>query len=136
MDQRLRLRAAHRRIARPAHASRPHPGDEWRQLSAPAEQTASAYCGHRDRGQPSRYMISGKRLWLAPAQAELRDITLRRGSHATHLDRSRLITAIRRTTMPPGHNKRPKYRKPLQGLPGSSPDAFLLRPADAFSLRR
>jgi site-specific recombinase XerC len=39
-------RAAHRRLARPAHAPRPHLGDEWRELSAPAEQAAAAY---RDR---------------------------------------------------------------------------------------
>ena len=38
MDQRVRLRAADRRAARPADPSRPYPGDERRQLSAQSEQ--------------------------------------------------------------------------------------------------
>src|SRR3954454_18471899 len=48
MDQRLCLRTAHRRLARPAHAPRPYLGDEWRELSAQAKQAASAYCDRRD----------------------------------------------------------------------------------------
>ena len=39
VDRRLRLRAAHRRAAGPPHPSRPHPGDERRQLP-PQEQPA------------------------------------------------------------------------------------------------
>src|ERR1017187_4280440 len=37
MDRGLRLRTAHRRSARPHHPSRPHPGDERRQLPAQTE---------------------------------------------------------------------------------------------------
>src|ERR1017187_5000267 len=37
MDRGLRLRTAHRRSARPHHPSRPHTGDERRQLPAQAE---------------------------------------------------------------------------------------------------
>src|SRR5271168_3293801 len=37
MDRGLRLRTAHRRSARPHHPSRPHPGDERRQLPAQAK---------------------------------------------------------------------------------------------------
>src|SRR6516162_2896415 len=42
MDRRLRVREADRRAARSADTPRPHPRDEWRQLSPQTEQAAPA----------------------------------------------------------------------------------------------
>ena len=42
VDRRVRVRAAHRRAARPADPPRPHPGNERRQLSPQAEQATTA----------------------------------------------------------------------------------------------
>src|SRR5215212_9861803 len=96
MDQPLCLRTADRRLARPPDSPRPHPGDEWRELSAPAEQTASAYRDRRDGGEVSRGMISG-RLILAGSAEGFRDVTLCSGSHAAYVDQPGLIAAISHT---------------------------------------
>src|SRR3981189_1918920 len=56
MDQRVRVRAAHRRPRRPARPSRPYPADEWRQLQAQSEQAPLTpfQLGHADgSSQPS-----------------------------------------------------------------------------------
>src|SRR5215471_13312551 len=42
MDRRVRVREVDRRATRPADTSRPHPRDEWRQLSPQAKQAATA----------------------------------------------------------------------------------------------
>src|SRR3981189_3018321 len=56
MDQRVRVRAAHRRPRRPARPSRPYHADEWRQLQAQSEQAPLTpfQLGHADgSSQPS-----------------------------------------------------------------------------------
>src|ERR1700732_654207 len=45
MDFHIRLGAVHRRLARPAHPSCPHPGDERRKLSARHQQEGTAAIG-------------------------------------------------------------------------------------------
>jgi hypothetical protein len=76
LDRRVRLRAAHRRAARPADPPRPHPRNERRQLPAETKQAASARRpvrrdpGYRIRGMmPRRAVRSG-----------FRDVTLRSGT--------------------------------------------------------
>ena len=49
MDVHIRIRAAHRRIARPSHSSRPHPGNEWRKLPPHRQQEGAAAIGSREK---------------------------------------------------------------------------------------
>src|ERR1700730_11721313 len=52
MDFHIRLRTAHRRLARPAHPSCPHPGDERRKLSARHQQEGTAAIGPGAKPKP------------------------------------------------------------------------------------
>jgi hypothetical protein len=72
-----------------------------------------------------------------PNQAGLRDVTHHGESYAARGDRPGLTVAIRHTTTPSGHvNKSTKTPEAPGGILVLIPDAFLRRPADAFSLRR
>src|ERR1700720_69622 len=48
----IRLRTAHRRLARPAHPSCPHPGDERRKLPARHQQEGTAAIGSGAKPKP------------------------------------------------------------------------------------
>src|ERR1700730_2293099 len=52
MDFHIRLRTAHRRLARPAHPSCPHLGDERRKLSARHQQEGTAAIGSGAKPKP------------------------------------------------------------------------------------
>src|ERR1700730_1670954 len=52
MDFHIRLRTAHRRLARPAHPSCPHPGDERRKLTTRHQQEATPAIGSGAKPKP------------------------------------------------------------------------------------
>ena len=75
VDQRVRLRAADRRAARPADPPRPHPRDERRQLPARPLQTTAATVQDRYSNRRCLAKLTRKRM-KAPARRGLHAFTL------------------------------------------------------------